>query len=146
MSDSRKMPRNERDVAAMSEYSYTFNKTDPYTGQYASIEEALAEARQEAEIYPEGDKPHRVYIGRYKPFKPVIEAAWILEVLQRDAYAVSGDAAGEWLANLAPAEVESLSDRLTRVFRRWARACGEEPNFGEVHHIRRYDLRTGREV
>ena len=78
----------------MSEYSYTFNKTDPYTGQCASIEEALAEARQEAELYPEGDKPHLVYIGRYKPFKPVIGAEWVLEVLQRDAYDVAGDAAG----------------------------------------------------
>lgn len=135
-----------REVTVMSEYSYTFNKTDPYTGQYASIEEALAEARQEAELYPEGDKPCIVYIGRYKPFKPVIEAAWVLEVLQRDAGDVAGDAAGEWLENLAPAEVESLSERLTRVFRRWARECGEEPDFGELHHIKRYDLRTGREV
>ena len=129
----------------MIEYSYTFNKTDPYTGQYASIEEALAEARQEAELYAEGDKPCIVYIGKYAPFKPVVEAAWVLEVLQRDAYDVS-DAAEGWLDNLTPAEVESLSERLTRVFRRWARECGEEPNFGEVHHIKRYDLRTGREI
>ena len=93
MSDSRKMPRNERDVAAMSEYSYTFNKADIYTGKYASIDEALAEARQEAELYPDGDKPQLVYIGRYKPFRTVIEAEWVLEVLQRDAYDVAGDAA-----------------------------------------------------
>ena len=146
MSDSRKMPRNERDVAAMSEYSYAFKKADVYAGQCASIEEALAEARQEAEFYPEGDKPCIVYIGRYKPFKPVIEAAWVLEVLQRDAYDVAGDAAEGWLDNLTPAEVESLGKRLTSVFRRWARECGEEPTFGEVNHIRRYDLRTGREV
>ena len=39
----------------MSEYSYTFNKDDLYTGQCVSIDEALAEARQEAEFYPEGD-------------------------------------------------------------------------------------------
>ena len=129
----------------MNEYSYAFNKADIYTGKYASIDEALAEARQEAELYPDGDKPHLVYIGRYEPFKPVIEAAWILEVLQRDAYDVS-DAAEGWLDNLTPAEVESLSERLTRVFRRWVRECGEEPGFGEVNHIRRYDLRTGREV
>ena len=129
----------------MSEYKYAFNKDDLYTGQCDSIEAALAEARQEAELYPEGDKPHRVYIGRYKPFKPVIEAAWVLEVLQRDAYDVS-DAAEGWLDNLTPAEVESLGERLTRVFRRWARECGEEPTFGEVNHIRRYDLRTGREI
>ena len=129
----------------MSEYSYAFKKTDLYTGQCASIEEALAEARQEAELYPEGDKPHLVYIGRYKPFKPVIEAEWVLEVLQRDAYDVS-DAAEGWLDNLAPVAVKSLSERLTRVFRRWVREHGEEPNFGEVHHIKRYDLRTGREV
>ena len=129
----------------MSEYSYAFNKDDLYTGECACIEEALAEARQEAELYPEGDKPCIVYIGRYKPFKPVIEAAWILEVLQRDAYDVAGDAAGGWLDNLAPAEVESLSERLTRAFRRWAKQYGEEPDFGEVDHIKRYDLRTGRE-
>ena len=140
------MPRNERDVAAMSEYSYAFKKTDLYAGQCANIEEALAEARREAELYPEGDKPNLVYIGRYKPFKPVIEAEWVLEVLQRDAYDVAGDAAEGWLDNLTPAEVESLGERLTRVFRRWARECGEKPDFGEVHHIRRYDLRTGREV
>lgn len=119
-----KMPRNERDVAVMSEYKYAFNKDDLYTGQCDSIEAALAEARQEAELYPEGDKPHLVYIGRYKPFEPMIEAAWILEVLQRDAYDVAGDAAEGWLDNLTPAEVESLSERLTRVFRRWARECG----------------------
>ena len=130
----------------MSEYSYTFNKADIYTGKYASIDEALAEARQETELYPDGDKPQLVYIGKYKPFKPVIEAAWILDVLQCDAYDVVGDAAEGWLDNLTPAEVESLGERLTRVFRRWARECGEEPDFGEVHHIRRYDLRTGREL
>lgn len=129
----------------MIEYSYTFNKADPYTGQCASIDEALAEARQEAELYPEGDKPCIVYIGKYKPFKPVIEAEWILEVLQRDAYDVS-DAAEGWLDNLTPAEIESLGERLTRVFRRWARECGVAPDFGEVHHIKRYDLRTGREL
>lgn len=129
----------------MIEYSYTFNKSDIYTGEYASIEEALAEARQEAELYPEGDKPHLVYIGRYKPFKPVIEAAWILEVLQRDAYDVADDAAEGWLDNLTPAEIESLSERLTRVFRRWAKQHGCEPDFGEVDHVKRYDLRTGRE-
>ena len=141
MSDGKKMPMNERDVAAMSEYSYTFNKSDIYSGK-----EALAEARQEAELYPEGDKPCLVYIGRYKPFKPVIEAEWVLEVLQRDAYDVAGDAAEGWLDNLTPAEVESLGERLTRVFRRWAKQHGYEPDFGEVHHIRRYDLRTGREI
>ena len=123
-----------------------FNKADIYTGEYASIEEALAEARQEAELYPEGDKPCIVYIGRYKPFKPVIEAEWVLEVLQRDAGDFAGDAAGGWLDNLTPAEVELLGERLTRVFRRWARECGEEPDFGEVNHIKRYDLRTGRKV
>lgn len=89
---------------------------------------------------------HGVYIGRYKPFKPVIEAEWVLEVLQHDAYDVAGDAAGGWLDNLTPAEVELLGERLTRVFRRWARECGEEPDFGEVNHIKRYDLRTGRKV
>ena len=130
----------------MSEYSYAFNKTDPYTGQYASIEEALAEARQEAEFYPEGDKPHLVYIGRYKPFEPMVDADKVIEILQCDAYDVADDAADGGLENLTPAEIESLGERLTRVFRRWARECGEEPNFGEVHHIRRYDLRTGREV
>jgi len=26
------------------------------------------------------------------------------------------------------------------------RECGEEPDFGEVNHIKRYDLRTGRKV
>ena len=141
-----KMPRNERDVAVMSEYSYTFNKANIYTGKYASIDEALAEARQEAELYPDGDKPCIVYIGRYKPFKPVIDVEWVLVTLQHDAYDVVGDAAEGWLDNLTPAEVESLGERLTRVFRRWARECGEKPDFGEVHHIKRYDLRTGREL
>lgn len=130
----------------MIEYSYTFNKSELYTGEYASIDEALAEARQEAEFYPEGDKPCIVYIGRYKPFKPVIEAAWVLEVLQRDAYDVAGDAAEGWLDNLAPVAVKSLRECLTRAFRRWAKQYGEKPDFGEVDHVKRYDLRTGREV
>ncbi|WP_368847562.1 hypothetical protein [Selenomonas sputigena] len=130
----------------MIEYSYTFNKSDRYTGEYASIEEALAEARQEAELYPEGDKPHLVYIGRYKPFKPVIEAECVLEVLQRDAYDVAGDAAEGWLDNLTLIEIELLGKRLSRVFRRWARRCGHEPNFGGISNIRPYDLRTGREI
>lgn len=130
----------------MSEYKYAFNKDDLYTGECDSIEDALAEARREAEFYPDGDKPCLVYIGRYKPFKPVIEAEWVLEVLQRDAYDVAGDAAEGWMDNLTPAEVESLGERLTRVFRRWARELGVEPDFGEVHHIKRYDLRTGREI
>ena len=128
----------------MSEYKYAFNKDDLYTGQCDSIEAALAEARQEAELYPEGDKPHLVYIGRYKPFEPMIDADGVIEVLQREAYDVADDAAEGWLDNLTPAEVESLGERLTRVFRRWARERGEVPDFGEVHHIKRYDLRTGR--
>jgi hypothetical protein len=87
-----------------------------------------------------------VYIGRYKPFNPIIEAEWVLETLQCDAYDIADDAAEGYLDNLTSAEVELLGEHLTRVFRRWARECGEEPDFGEVHHIRRYDLRTGREV
>lgn len=130
----------------MIEYSYTFNKSDIYTGEYASIEEALAEARQEAELYPEGDKPHLVYIGRYKPFKPVIEAAWILEVLQREAYDVADDAAEGYLDNLTRAEVESLGEHLTKAFRRWEKQHGYEPDFGAVYHIKRYDLWPGREI
>ena len=130
----------------MSEYTYAFKKPDLYTGQCASIEEALAEARQEAELYPEGDKPHLVYIGRYKPFKPVIDVHDVIEVLQRDAYDVAGDVADGWLDDLAPAEVESLRECLTRTFRRWAEQHGEDPDFGEVDHIKRYDLQTGREV
>ena len=63
-----------------------------------------------------------------------------------DMFDVAGDAAEGWLDNLTPAEVELLGERLTRVFRRWARECGEEPDFGEVNHIKRYDLRTGRKV
>ena len=141
-----KMPRNERDVAVMSEYKYAFNKDNLYTGECDSIEMALDEARQEAAAYPERDKPCLVYIGRYKPFEPMIDADEVIEVLQRDAYDVAGDAAEGWLDNLTPAEVESLGERLTRVFRRWTRECGEVPDFGEVHHIRRYDLRTGREL
>lgn len=58
----------------MSEYKYAFNKDDLYTGECASIDEALAEARQEVEFYPEGDKPRLVYIGRYKPFEPMVDA------------------------------------------------------------------------
>ena len=129
----------------MNEYSYTFNKADIYTGKYASIDDARAEARQEAELYPDGDKPCVVYIGRYKPFKPVIDVEWVLEVLQHDAYGVVGDAAEGWLDNLTPAEVESLGEHLTKAFRRWARQHGREPDFGKVYHTR-YDLRTGREL
>ena len=69
-----KMTRNEREVAVMSEYKYAFNKDDLYTGQCDSIEVALAEARQEAESYLERDKPYLVYIGRYKPFEPMVDA------------------------------------------------------------------------
>ena len=130
----------------MSEYKYAFNKDDLYTGQCASIEEALADARQDAEFYPEGDRPHLVYIGRYKPFKPMIDADGVIEVLQREAYDAADDAAVGWLENLTPEEIESLGESLTRSFRRWAREYGEEPYFGEVHHIKRYDLRTGREI
>nr|DAN29225.1 MAG TPA: hypothetical protein [Caudoviricetes sp.] len=130
----------------MSEYKYAFNKDDLYTGQCASIEEALADARQDAEFYPEGDRPHLVYIGRYKPFKPMIDADGVIEVLQREAYDAADDAAVGWLENLTPEEIESLGESLTRAFRRWAREYGEEPYFGEVHHIKRYDLWTGREI
>ena len=105
----------------MSEYKYAFNKADLYTGQCASIEDALAEARQEAESYPDRDKPCLVYIGRYKPFEPVIDADEVIEVLQREAYDFADDAAEGYLDNLTRAEVESLGERLTRVFRRWAR-------------------------
>ena len=104
----------------MNEYSYTFNKADIYTGKYTS--------------------------GRYKPFEPVIDVDGVIEVLQREAYDIADDAAEGYLDNLTRAEVKSLGECLTRVFRRWARECGEEPTFGEVNHIRRYDLRTGREV
>ena len=135
----------ERDVAVMSEYSYTFNKADIYTGKYASIDEALAEARQEAESYPDGDKPCLVYIGRYKPFEPMIDADVVIETLQREAYDVADDAEG-YLDNLTREEVESLGECLTKAFRRWEKQHGCEPDFGVVNHIRRYDLRTGREL
>ena len=130
----------------MSEYKYAFNKDDLYTGQCASIEEALADARQEAAFYPEGDRPHLVYIGRYKPFKPMIDADGVIEVLQREAYDVADDAAEGYLDNLTRAEVESLGEHLTKAFRRWEKQHGCEPDFGKVYRIKRYDLWTGREI
>ena len=132
------------DVAVMSEYKYAFNKDDLYTGQCDSIEVALAEARQEVEFYPERDKPRLVYIGRYKPFKPMIDADEVIEVLQREAYDAADDAAEGYLDNLTSAEVKSLGEHLTKAFRRWEKQHGYEPDFGAVYHIKRYDLRTGR--
>ena len=130
----------------MSEYKYAFTKDDLYTGQCDSIEVALAEARQEVELYPDGDKPCLVYIGRYKPFEPMIDADEVIEVLQREAYDFADDAAEGYLDNLTRAEVESLGEHLTKAFRRWEKQHGYEPDFGKVYHIKRYDLRTGREI
>ena len=130
----------------MSEYKYAFNKDDLYTGECDSIEDALAEARQEAESYPERDKPRLVYIGRYKPFEPMIDADGVIEELQREAYDVADDAAEGYLDNLTRAEVESLGEHLTKAFRRWEKQHGCEPDFGKVYRIKRYDLWTGREI
>ena len=130
----------------MSEYKYAFNKDNLYTGECDSIEMALAEARQEAELYPDGDKPCIVYIGRYKPFEPMIDADGVIEVLQREAYDAADDAAEGYLDDLTREEVESLGEHLTKAFRRWEKHHGCEPDFGEVYHIKRYDLRTGREL
>ena len=41
---------------------------------------------------------------------------------------------------------EAWRGRLTRAFRRWAKQYGVEPDFGEVDHVKRYDLLTRREV
>ena len=87
-----------------------------------------------------------VYIGRYKPFEPMIDADGVIEVLQREAYDVADDVAEGYLDNLTRAEVESLGEHLTKAFRRWEKQHGYEPDFGKVYHIKRYDLRTGREV
>ena len=120
-------------------YLYSFSDDD-WRGcsQYDTKEEALAAAREEAELMPEKEY---VYIGVSGGiWQPTIDGDGIIEMLQEMADDEAGDVAEEYLANVQDEDVTKLTEALTKAFNKWAAENGYVPTFGTVENIEEFKI------
>lgn len=118
-------------------YSYSFDN-ELYSWEYNSVEEALADAKQEVKSGQEDAKV--VYIGRIYEFEPCVDADSIIERLQYDAEYEAGECAIDYLDGVEVSDRQKLQEMLTKTFEEWAKETGNEPNFNIVQDVEEYSL------
>lgn len=118
-------------------YSYSFDN-ELYSWEYNSVEEALADAKQEVKSGQEDAKV--VYIGRIYEFEPCVDADSIIERLQYDADYEAGECAIDYLEGVKIADRQKLQEMLTEAFNQWAAETHNEPTFYIVREIQEYSL------
>lgn len=120
-------------------YSYSLDEEYGYTGDFDSIEDAFADAIDQAKLenedLDEDEKIETVYAGRVMEFVPRIDAGSIIELLQEKADDEAGEAACDYLEGVSKEEVELLEEMLTETFNQWADKTNNRPNFYTVAYI-----------
>ena len=127
-------------------FSYSFYEDFDYSGEYDSVEEALAAARADAKNDDEFKNAKTVYIGRVYRFVPEIEPWNVIERLQDDADDEADEAAEDYLHYVSDDEANKLGQMLTETFSKWARETGNEPNFFVIKDVKEYSLEDGNEL
>lgn len=105
---------------------------------------SLADCAKEAEEYCDTYKmelPETIYIGEFVPYDPSIDGKnFLLDMAERawDDY----EYAEGWLEYVTKEQADDLEKRLNKVLLEWLKETGNEPNFGDVVNVQRYDLKT----
>lgn len=123
-----------------NKFSYSFYGGCDYSGEYDSIEEALAAAKLDAKNGNKFRDVTKVYIGRVCKFVPVVVAWRIIELLQDMADDEAYEVADDYLRYVSNDEANKLEQMLTEVFNKWAKETGNEPNFFTVKDVVEYSL------
>ena len=126
-------------------FSYSFYEDFDYSGEYDSVDEALAAARADAKNDDEFKDAKTVYIGRVHKFVPEIDAWHIIENLQDMADDEAYEVAEDYLRDVSDDEANKLEQMLTDAFNKWAKETGNEPNFFIVGSPVEYSLEEGKE-
>ena len=121
-------------------FSYSFYEDFDYSGEYDSVDEALAAARADAKNADEFKDAKTVYIGRVYRFVPEIEPWSVIERLQDDADDEAYEATEDYLQYISDDEANKLGKMLTETFNKWAKETNNEPGFFIVKDVVEYSL------
>ena len=121
-------------------FSYSFYEDFDYSGEYDSVDEALAAARADAKNDDEFKDAKTVYIGRVYRFVPEIEPWSVIERLQDDADDEADEVAEDYLQYVSDDEANKLGKMLTETFNKWAKETNNEPGFFVVKDVVEYSL------
>ena len=119
-------------------YTWEFDGTADIwrNGEFDTIEGCIKEAK---ECY--NAKPSDIiYVGETKHWEPFINATYVLEQLETDAFEECGKIAEDWCAynfvNWAnAAEIDKLSEQLTEIVRQWLKDNNNYPNFYKIVNV-----------
>lgn len=138
-------------LVATGKWTFSFNEDTGWDNDlFRSPDEALEAAREAAPEYAdeEGMEPDEkanflvngeVFIGQRYDFEPTVDADFVIDRIQEEAYDEGGEYVGDYLDPPPRKDAEArkkwdeqvadLEKRLTDVFRAWAKETGNEPNF-----------------
>lgn len=125
--------------------------------EFDTPDEALEAAREAAPEYAEDEGMEadekaaflangNVFIGQRYDFEPTVDADFVIERIQEEAYDECDEYAGDYLESPPMrdtearqtwnAQVADLEKRLTAAFREWAKETNNEPNFYLIFDVR----------
>lgn len=144
-------------VVATGKWTFSFNEETGWDNdEFNSPDEALEAAREAAPEYADdegmeaGEKANflvngNVYIGQRYDFEPIIDADFVIEKIQEEAYDEGGEYVEDYLdpppmkddeaRKKWNAQVDDLTSRLTAVFNEWAKETNNEPRFYLIYDI-----------
>ena len=118
-------------------FAYSFDD-ETYSCEYDSVEEALADAKQEVKSGQEDAEV--VYIGRVYEFEPCVDVDLVIERIQDDAEDEVGERADDYLEGVRKADKQKLQEMLTETFNQWAAETFHEPYFCILRDAKEYRL------
>lgn len=155
-------------LVATGKWTFSFEEDTGWDNDlFNSPDEALEAAREAAPEYAdeEGMEPDekadflangKVFIGQRYDFEPTVDADFVIERIQDEAYDEGGEYAVDYLdpPPMKDAEarkkwdeqVADLEKRLTDVFRSWAKETNNEPTFWLLFDVSVESLQNETEV
>lgn len=145
-------------LIATGKWTFSFDEETGWDNdEFDTPCEALEAAREVAPEYAEEEgmvpveKSHflsdgNVFIGQRYDFEPTVDADFVIERIQEEAYDEGGDYVGDYLESPPMKDAEArkkwneqvadLEKRLTNVFHDWARETKNEPRFYLIFDVR----------
>lgn len=107
-------------------YAWAFDLVnDCFTGEFETLEEAVADARKEA-VRCEDRKIIMAYVGKIKYYTPGPDVFDVLETISDDCY--DETCCDCYLTDISEDEEEDLKLTLLDAFLEWAKRNGHDPN------------------
>ena len=145
-------------LVATGKWTFSFNEDTGWDNdEFDTPAEALEAAREAAPEYADEEGMEaaekaefltngNVFIGQRYDFEPIIDADFVIEHIQEEAYEEGGEYVCDYLDPPPMKDIEArkkwneqvadLEKRLTAVFREWAKETNNEPRFYLIYDIR----------